>query len=58
MSSLRLDESKLPCEIKEEETNILFKVVQKLVLIARFRTLKEIQGTNDIIEELSCMIPK
>lgn len=62
-----LGETELLCKLKNEETNIVFKVVEekvtpilgldtceKLGLIARVKTLKESQCTDDIFEGLGC----
>ncbi|XP_025833925.1 uncharacterized protein K02A2.6-like [Agrilus planipennis] len=62
-----LGEVELVCKLKNEETKIVFKVVQekvtpilgldtceKLGLIARVKTLKESQCTDDIFEGLGC----
>ncbi|CAH2097604.1 unnamed protein product [Euphydryas editha] len=62
-----LGETELRCKVKNEETNIVFKVVQenvtpilgletceKLHLIARVKTLKETHSKEDIFEGLGC----
>ncbi|CAH2108120.1 unnamed protein product [Euphydryas editha] len=62
-----LGETELRCKVKNEETNIVFKIVQenvtpilgletceKLRLIARVKTLKETHSKEDIFEGLGC----
>lgn len=62
-----LGEAELQCKLKDEERNIVFKIVgekvtpilglatcEEMRLIARIKSLKESECTNDIFEGLGC----